>query len=682
MAVILEEFPEIRQTFNLVPSLIEQIIEYTEHHASDRFLEVTIKSAGDLDEKERIFILEHFFLANWETMVKPFPRYHKLLSKRGFRFLKGDLQRTIRYFSVNEFRDLQVLFNLAWIDPFFREEDPLLRQLSMKGGDYTEEEKHLLMESQLSILRKIIPKYRELSRKGQIELSTTPFYHPILPLLWDTEISRLSTPDIRLPKRRFSFPEDGKAQIRKSLDFFERTFGYRPLGMWPSEGSVSKDAAMGIRAEGVQWIATDEDILARSLKESLRGSSGEVLHPELLYSAYEFSGLSMVFRDHRISDLLGFTYAGWEPKSAADDLIRRLLDIHAVLPHREPYLVSIILDGENAWEYYRNDGRDFLRYLYEGLSRQERIESTTVGSFLNHHQARRTLGHLHAGSWISANFDVWIGHEEDNRAWDYLTEAREFIGAFQKRHPERDLESAWKALYVAEGSDWNWWYGDDHVTELAHDFDELFRLNLMKVYRETGADVPPHLYVPIFSEDRAIVPSVEIRGFIHPKIDGVMTSYFEWYQGAYLDVERSGGSMHMTESLISRIYYGFNKDNLFLRIDPRVPFTKFPDRSGIMIDFLRPSQFRVDILLQKETKATLLSRSDDEWGEVKEIHGVAIGDILEIEIPFGDIVAKEHDDLDICISIGREGAEIERCPWRGYITVTVPSPDFEAMMWY
>ncbi|MCL4475657.1 MAG: glycoside hydrolase family 57 protein [Nitrospirae bacterium] len=682
MVAVLEEFPDIKQTFNLVPSLLEQIIDYTDNGAQDAFLEVTLKKASELTDDERVFLLEKFFLANWDTMVRPFPRYYELLLKRGLRFSRTDLRRTIRYFTDSDFLDLQVLFNLTWMDPIFRTQDPFLGQLVAKGKKFTEDEKRLLVEKQFSLLRAIIPKYRELSQRGQIEISTTPFYHPILPLLWDTNTARDPVPDAHLPKRRFAHPEDARKQIQMAMEYYEAQFRSRPRGMWPSEGSVSEDVVRAFHEAGIQWIATDEDILARSLREGLRGSSGNVLKPDLLYSAYEYSGVSMIFRDHKISDLLGFVYSGWDPKSAAEDLINRLLQIQSSLPQNEPHVVPIILDGENAWEYYRNDGNDFFRYLYEGLSKNERLKTTTVSEFLEMQGRRRKLEHLAAGSWIYANFNVWIGHEEDNTSWDYLTETREALEVFQRAHPEQELDSAWKSLYVAEGSDWNWWYGDEHSTELGEEFDELYRLNLMKVYKEMGKDVPQHLYVPVLREDRTVAPAIEIRGFIHPRIDGIMTSYFEWYQGAHIEVGKSGGSMHMTEGLISRIYYGFNQDTLFIRVDPKESFDVFPEGSVLSVEISRPFPFRVDIPLSKGATAKLFGRSDGEWSDIREITDVALDEILECAIPFRDIKAKERDELNIFIMVRREDEQFERCPWRGYITVTLPTPDFEAMMWH
>jgi alpha-amylase/alpha-mannosidase (GH57 family) len=682
MAEILAEFPDIKQTYNFTPSLLEQIIDYTENNAKDQYLEFTIKKASELNMEEKLFILENFFLANWDNMIKPFPRYYELLMKRGLHSIKTDLVRAIRYFGTSDFLDLQVLFNLCWIDPLFRNKDPFLKTLVDKGKDFTEEDKQLLISKQLSILKEIIPRYGEISKKGQIELSVSPFYHPILPLLCDTNSARIAMPDIKLPQKRFSHPEDAEKQIRMGIDYFEKFFGYRPVGMWPSEGSVSEDVLRLATKEGIKWIGTDEDILSISLGKQLRDASRNVIKPDILYRPYTFENVSLIFRDHGLSDLIGFVYSKWDSKKAAEDFINRLIQVWASLPKDKPHLLSVILDGENAWEYYKNDGHDFLRYLYEGLTREKRLKTVTVSEYINNLDKGEHLNRLHAGSWINANFSIWIGHEEDNIAWDYLTETRDDLGVFQRLNPDKNLSEAWKAIYIAEGSDWNWWYGDEHTTDTQKDFDDLFRINLAKVYKDMGKEAPQHLFLPVLKEDRSISPAITIRGFIEPKIDGIVTSYYEWYQGAHMEIKKSGGSMHKAESILSDLYYGFNKDNFFLRIDPSIPFSELPDNTIIFINIVKPSQIKITFPIKLALKAELFIKGNSDWEKIKDINDVAIQDIFEIGIPFEDLKVKENDEINLFISIMKNSEEMERCPWRGFITFTVPTPDFEAMMWY
>jgi alpha-amylase/alpha-mannosidase (GH57 family) len=681
MVEMLRDFPQIRQNFNLVPSLLEQLADYSDNRASDTFLEVSRKKACELDQTEKSFILENFFLANWENMIKIFPRYHELLVKRGTRLARNDLNRATEQFTTEDFLDLQVFFNLCWIDPVFRERDPLLKVLVTKGRNFTEEDKGSLLGKQAEILARIAPAYREMALSGQIELSFSPFFHPILPLLCDTDIAKVAMPDVKLPKRRFSRPEDADSQIESGMRYFEKVFGFRPTGMWPPEGSVSEESLRIAVRHGVKWTATDEGVLSLSLDRNLRDSSGNVTEPDLLYRPYTFEGVSIVFRDHVLSDLIGFVYSQWDPEKAAADLIKRLLDIRSSMRKRGPRLASIILDGENAWEYYRNDGRDFFRYLYEGLSREERLKTVTVSDFLARQGGGELLGRLHPGSWINSNFSIWIGHEEDNDAWDYLGETRDRLEEFQKNKPGANLEEAWKAIFAAEGSDWNWWYGDEHQTETQEEFDELFRLNLMKVYRVMGNDIPEQLYEPILRRDRGIAPTLAMRGFIRPTIDGIVTSYYEWYQGAQMDVKKSGGSMHKSESLIAAVHYGFDKDNLYVRIDPKISFEEFDQGITLSIITSKPADVKVSFpLIGKE--AAVFEREGASWRKLRELREVAFRDIFEIGIPFSELKAREKEEINMYVSVVKAGEEIERCPWRGHIIVTVPTEDFEAMMWY
>ncbi|MCX7913823.1 MAG: hypothetical protein N2511_04485 [Thermodesulfovibrionales bacterium] len=696
MVTKVEKFPSLRLTFNIVPSLIEQLRDYVEKDAKDIYMLLTLKNPSDLSEAEKLFILENFFLANWDNMIKPYPRYYQLLQKRGFRFTKKDLAKIARYFTENDIRDLQVLFNLCWIDPILRESDPFLKSLVQKGKDFNEDEKVSLIEKHKEILKQILPTYKRIMESGQVEFSVSPFYHPILPLLWDTNIAKVSMPDIVLPKRRFSYPEDAQRQINMAIQYFEDIFGIKPLGMWPSEGSVSMEIVDAIRSSGIRWVATDEEVLARSLSKPLRDSQGTLVSPSELYKPYNYNGVSIIFRDHILSDLIGFSYSGWNTESAVRDFIHRLSHIKNSLADDQICLVPIILDGENAWEYYVNDGNDFLDGIYKVLTEDERFKTVKISEFLEEFGYGESLTYLHPGSWINANFKIWIGHEEDNLAWDYLTRTRDDLASFSLSHPEKDLTEAWEAIYAAEGSDWNWWYGDEHVTETQEDFDELFRSYLIKVYESMGLDAPHYLYVPIKIEARSIQPQIEPRGFIYPKIDGVMTSYFEWYLGAFVDVKRSGGSMHKSESLISGIYYGFNKDNLYIRIDPTKNFKEIEGEIIFRINILQPMVAKIVFNPTLSKNAFLHIKDNGKWVCINDNIKAAVDHIFEVEIAFKDIYAKENEEIQFYIELFHNGKNgyseandstkklnlLDRCPWRGFISVTVPTPYFESLMWY
>jgi len=691
MVAILRDFPEIHQTFNLVPSLIEQIEDYAKNNAGDRFMHYTLIPADSLSLEEKVFILHNFFLAHWDNMIKVYPRYHELLVKRGYYITRKELDRISRYFSAQDFLDLQVWFNLCWFDPLFKERDPFLMELIKKGKNFTEEEKGLIIEKQMEILRMIIPEYKGMEETGQIEISTSPYFHPILPLLYDTNSARVAIPGIKLPHERFSHPEDAEEQIRSAVLYHEKIFGRRPVGMWPSEGAVSEEIPPLISKYGIRWIASDEGVLSSSLGIKFdKDFSGTMKNPEVLYKAYMTDNLSIVFRDHTLSDLIGFVYSRWDPKNAVDDFIARLHKIREGLSSSPmAHIVSIILDGENAWEHYRDDGRSFLLYLYERITNDPLLKAVTMAEYLTDYPPRDRIGTLFPGSWINRNFGIWIGHEEDNTAWDLLNKTRRDLVEYQSSLPPEDrgkYSEAWREVYIAEGSDWCWWYGDEHSTENASEFDELFRAHLMKVYSLIGKEIPPELLVSVIREDRRVKPTVEPTAFISPVIDGEITNYFEWLSAAYLDVSKIGGTMHRAENILSHIYYGFDLKNLFLRLDTTKRL-KDLQVSQITFDirFLRPEGLMVEIRCSPAegiVRADLIKEIGNHERQVLgKITTIAAHDIIELALPFSLLNVKETDEVAFIVVVEMDDAELERWPYKGYISFNVPTPDFEAIMW-
>ena len=329
MPALLTDFPDIHQTFNLVPSLLKQIRDYVENGATDKFLTLALKPAAELDQEDKLFLLKNSFLANWDTMIKPYPAYWQLLDRRGYSVALNDLQNDTRYYTTQDYLDLQVWFNLTWFDPFFKQKDPFLKGLIQKGSGFTENEKVLLIQKQREVMALIIPEYRQLAEKGRIELTTTPFYHPILPLLCDTNIASESHPGVRLPHRHFHHPEDARDQLRAAMRLHERVFGSRPRGLWPSEGSVSEEVLRIAAEAGFEWAATDEGVLARSLQMGFhRQGDRTVSGGGDLYRPHRFQpgnrGISLFFRDHQISDLIGFVYSRMDAHAAAADLHYRI----------------------------------------------------------------------------------------------------------------------------------------------------------------------------------------------------------------------------------------------------------------------------------------------------------------------------------------------------------------------
>jgi len=690
MPALLTDFPAIHQTFNLVPSLLKQIRDYVENNATDKFLLLTLKPAAELAPEDKLFLLKNSFMANWDTMIRPYPAYWDLLDRRGQSVSPNALKTATRYYTVQDYRDLQVWFNLTWFDPLFKQNDPLLKGLIQKGSGFTENEKALLVQKQREVMALIIGEYRKLADRGRIELTTTPFYHPILPLLYDTDLAKIATPDIHLPVNRFAHPEDARAQIERAIKYHEELFGSRPAGMWPAEGSVAEEVVPLIADAGIQWIGTDEGVLARSLGVHIdRDFAGIMKNPEVLYRPY-LAGkgdqrVSVIFRDHTLSDLVGFVYSKWDYKNAVHDLIDRLHRVRRSVSNA-PHLVSIILDGENAWEYYQNDGRDFFLYLYEKLSREEGLRCVSVNEYLKEHPAQDVIERLHAGSWINANYRIWIGHEEDNRAWDLLAQTRQALVEYASHNGDPvKTASAWEEIYIAEGSDWCWWYGDDHYSENDEEFDLLFRTHLMNVYRLIGRDIPDELQISILREDRQALPTVELTAFISPVIDGQVTNYFEWLPAGFYDVSQGGGAMHRGASIITHIYYGFDLKNLFIRLDPSGSLRdERVSDLAFFVNFLNPKGYDIEIRVVPQERRVTAAFHRGENGTrtpVGQVNTVAANEIIELAVPFEMLGVKPNDDVQIFVTVERSGSEVEKWPYRGFIQFKVPTDDFEAMMW-
>jgi len=581
MVKLLDEFPNVHQNFNIVPSLMTQIQDYVSGSAQDPFLAVASKPAKDLSLAERRFALQYLFQANPANVIGRYPRYQELFDR--FREHGASPERAEKYFQAQDFTDLQVLSQIAWFDEFFLEEKNIA-SLIQKGHEYSLEDQSFVIEQEKLLLGKVLPAHADAAKKGSIEISTTPFYHPILPLVCDTKAGAVSTPGLPLPQQRFRHPEDARDQIQRGLDLHEQVFGVRPKGMWPSEGSVSEEVLAIAHNLGIEWMATDEGVLGRSGGTFFaRDGNGRLpAHlAEKLYNIHRYENgstvMNMVFRDHTISDLIGFVYSGMPPADAARHLIGNIRDAaRPLLDQGRDAVVSIILDGENAWEYYPKSGREFLRRFYDGLQHEPGVEAITISEAIARHLNFGNLASLVPGSWINANFNVWIGAPEDNRAWDYLSNAREFYAHNAARATEAQRKLAFEEILIAEGSDWNWWYGPEHHSANDRDFDELYRKHLSNVYQALGATPPDYLSQPITGAEvrPAFTPQT---AYIHPHIDGDKVRYFEWMGAAAYTADHRAGAIHGKQFLLDSAYAGIDSTYVYGRLDfkEKLPETEF-----------------------------------------------------------------------------------------------------------
>ena len=544
---------QARVTVNLVPSLLEQLERYVAGEDRDRWLEILSHDPGELSYEERVFMVKQFFSVNEETQVYTHRRYHQLFLQRG-----SHPEESAATFSDQDLLDLQVWFLLAWTGSHLRRKQPLIGYLLSQGENFSVSQKQELIMCCNEELQRVLTFHRELEAAGLIEISITPYAHPILPLLCNLQTAQEPSPGLPLPATTFRYPDDARLQIREGLATANRIFGQRERGMWPSEGSVSQEAVQLMREEGARWAATDEDILARSLDNGLGNRS-------LLYQVYSYDGLPLLFRDRELSDRIGFLYATWGTDEAVSDLMRRLKQISGMAPGGT---VAIILDGENCWERYPDNGYPFLRDFYQGVNAAEDMQLATISEVLET-TTPTPLNRLAAGSWIRSDFTTWIGHPEENMAWELLSQTRRelFNDEIQQAlaHPDQPLSELVRELLRAEGSDWFWWYGDEHVTAQADIFDRLFRLHLEGLYHLKQMPVPARInqaIKPVFKKVTGFEPTTCFT----PSIDGRVGDYFEWLSAGLIDLA-SGGAMYSSRDGLDSLYYGYDEENLYFRID-------------------------------------------------------------------------------------------------------------------
>jgi len=582
MVKLLDEFPNVHQTFNLVPSLITQIQDYVTGAARDPFLEVAAKPANDLTPDERRFALQYLFQANPTHLIGRYPRYQDLWNH--FQSSGATPEAAEKYFSPQDFTDLQVLSQIAWFDEFFLD-DTEVAGLIKKARGYSLEDQRFVMEHQRKLLAQVLPAHASAAQRGLIEISTSAFYHPILPLVCDTNMGAVSSPGLPLPQNRYRHPEDAREQLQRGLNLHQNVFGIRPQGVWPSEGSVSEEAFKISQELGVKWMATDEEVLGRSLGFSFgRDGQGRLSGEQAakLYTIHRFendnTNMNLIFRDHTLSDLIGFVYSGMPPQDAANHLMHNIRQAaQPVLDAGQDAVVPIILDGENAWEYYPQSGREFLRRFYDALQHESGVEATTVSEAIERHRNVSPLKSLVPGSWIHANFNVWIGAPEDNRSWDYLYNARNFYAQAAPGATEAQRQLAFEEILIAEGSDWNWWYGPEHHSANDREFDELYRKHLSNVYQALGARPPDYLSQPITGAlERPEV--LRQTAYIHPRITGDMVRYFEWMGAAVYTADRRAGAMHGKQFLLDCVHAGIDENYVYGRLDfveHKIPDTDF-----------------------------------------------------------------------------------------------------------
>ena len=500
MAGHLERHPGVRCTVNFVPVLLDQVEDYCDQFESGQWRDRLLSSLAwpdpdTLPEADRAWLLDNAFRCNAPRMLEPFAPYRRLRDLLDF--VRTHDEDNLNYLSGHYFSDLATWYVLAWTGETLRREGGIIQKLMAKGSNFDLADRQALLAELTRILKNLIPRYRALADRGQVELCCSPAHHPLAPLLLDFRVAREALPDCSLPAAS-DYPGGRarvEAHVKAAQDSHLRRFGQPPKGLWPAEGALSTAFLRQIAEAGFQWTASSQSVLTHSASD--KASTG------VPWQAPEGTphDITLFFRNDHLSDLIGFEYSKWHGRDATEHFMAALTALHQ---QNKRNLIPIFLDGENAWEYYPYNAWHFFDDLYEALEVDGNIRTVTLSEACTEHRDRRErLARLTAGSWVYGTLSTWIGSPEKNRAWDLLCEVKQHADRVLGQADERlTAELRARILYrlaVCESSDWFWWMGDYNPSESVSYFDHLFRENIKALYRLLGLPVPASLDQPLSS---------------------------------------------------------------------------------------------------------------------------------------------------------------------------------------
>ncbi len=704
MLLIMKDFPRLKLNFNFVPTLLDALIEYGEKNYHDIHSRLTVTPIEELSAEDKEFILNNFFDANYNSMICPNEPYDRLYQKR----CKPE-GLSINDFSKQEFSDIMAWFNLAWIDPVFKEIFPEFSSLLEKGENYSLEDRINIIELHRKIIKMIIPTYRQYLEQGKIEITTSPYYHPILPILLDVKSAQknLSTPDINLTD--LGMAEDAKNQTKMALDRVEQIFGKRPQGVWPPEHSMSPEELEMFKDLGINWTISDEGILSNSINfEFIRDFKGYLEDPYFLMKSYQYktqsSNIKIVFRDSVIPNLISFEYSNHDSKLAASDLYDRIKVIQNKLKSSpdEHHLLTIAMDGENCWENYPQDGIIFLKKIYSLLEKDDSIETVLLSDYLEAEKQHKKLEKICTGSWINKNFQLWLAEPVKNIAWQFLKQTKDDFEKLKKVNPENpNIEQAYKELMIAQGSDWFWWFGEPNDSGQDHVFDYMFREHLKNVYKFFDAEYPERLDDPFLAIDSE--PVRYPKCFFTPLLDGVEHVNDQWENAGCINMP--DGPSRQENKLFDKICYGADKNNFYFRLYLNEFFQEtFLDsmflsqlylymKNGDRKQLLSPmrlvnqtenifpimkekfhNEIRISIINNKLYSIRLIkSMLGGVWvAKHSKDMKVAFEKVFDVSVPFDDIDIKSGEKLEFFIANANFGIKDTFVPQDHLLTIQRP----------
>ena len=626
MPWLLSRHKGIKASFNITAPLIEQLNLYSEPLKNDYFLSLWHKDPSELAEEQRAWLIKTCKSTQYETMVQPIEHFKLLYNKEEL--------------SDDELLDFEVLFMLAWCGNYLRKENKTVKKLFKQEKHYSQKEKTELLECLTEFIKTILPFYSSLQKEGVISLSTTPYNHPILPLLLNMNNAKYANEHTTIVDNHISLRDDAIEQVDRSIALYEETFGAKPTGFWPAEGAVDEESVVIYKERGISWIATDEAILFRSLENDNRAN---------LYKPYDFNGVSIGFRDHVLSDLIGFNYRFKSGKDASEHFIEM---VEPIAKANDNSTVFVILDGENAWEFFGNNAYDFFTALYSRFSSTSWCNTVTMDE-ASKIKSRGTLEKLAAGSWIHGNFDTWSGHSEKNRAWELIYQTKRDYAHHKENVTAQVAKEVQFHFLAAECSDWFWWYGDDHVTDFGLEFDALFREHLINIYNLLHMHPPVELFIPIVSYKTQASFLLKPQSSISPLIDGKDSSFFEWLGSGSIDESKLYSTMDRVRGPIEKINYGQDDKNIYLAFQ------------GDM-EVFKKSKFQLELIIEETGEAIIFNihNNYDQDGVI-----VAIDERMEVEL--SKLHCKDYKQVHLRFEILQGKEIVQTMPGYGALAMNL-----------
>lgn len=653
----------VKVTVNLVPVLIYQLEDYINNPRQDDVYVAIDMSAAHLDDGAKSRLRTYGFDSMNRARIHISERYSHLLNKH----------EAGTEFSTQEWLDLQVHLLLGWFGEVTYIENERMRELRQKDLLYTEEEKKEILKYGHELLKKVLEIHRDAFQKGEAEITTTPFFHPILPLLHSFDSARVSTPDCALPGVKSNMQDDVSEQIAAGKAYLEERMQKPIQGFWPSEGSVSPEVMPAFAENGIRWVATDAGILYNSLRISEMPADEKSMYRPYVYHT-DKGPVNMFFRNTELADLIGFTYSKWQTDDAVANFISRMKGIYDLFQNDETEpVVSVILDGENAWEHYPNNGLDFLESLYRAIDHTDFIETVTFSEVLNQGPEPVAIPRLFSGSWIYSNLLTWIGHPEKNRGWEYLVDVRNIYAEKIDQVDQATREKAQFELFAAEGSDWFWWYGDTFYTPFADDFDALFRVHVSNVYTLLGEPVPASLQTPIRGERHSTGLKKTPENLLKFSLSGYRDGFFELLGAGEFDLTYDASTMHLATRRLKTLYFGEGETGgLYMCLEGN-----FEKPSGELL--------KVEVQLPaKEEPVILLYNLESQ--QLEQTHGldssveitIAQGEVIEIYLPV-QVETAQTDKVKARFEIIKAGQVQEKAPL--YTMAELPAAAHSHAQW-